>query len=261
MQIGLYAHTHGLGYREGVDNRTASTPAATLQPAAVAADAERSGFHSMWFPDHVCMPMQTGGAHVANVTGKRSYQPRHDLLDAAVVMGAVATVTTTLKLGTSVLVAPYRGPLQDIRQFTTVDVLSNGRLLLGVGEGWMAESSTALGIDPAEKGRRTVEVHRDLQAVLAGRRRLLRRRVPPLRRAVDGPETGAATAPADHLRRGVPPRRPPGGAALRRLLPAVPRPVRRAGPLPLPSGRDPPGARRDRKRPGHLHVMKRPRCT
>ncbi|MGD9751702.1 MAG: TIGR03619 family F420-dependent LLM class oxidoreductase [Acidimicrobiia bacterium] len=157
MQIGLYAHTHGLGYREGVDNRTASTPAATLQPAAVAADAERSGFHSMWFPDHVCMPMQTGSAHVANVTGKRSYQPRHDLLDAAVVMGAVATVTTTLKLGTSVLVAPYRGPLQDIRQFTTVDVLSNGRLLLGVGEGWMAEEFTALGIDPAEKGRRTVE--------------------------------------------------------------------------------------------------------
>ena len=157
MQLGLYAHTHGLGYREGEHNRTASTPAITLQPAAVAVDAERAGFHSMWFPDHVCMPIDTTSAHVANVSGKRSYQSRHDLLDAAVVMGAVATVTSTLKLGTSVLVSPYRGPLNDARQFTTVDVLSNGRLLLGVGEGWMAEEFVALGLDPAEKGRRTVE--------------------------------------------------------------------------------------------------------
>jgi probable F420-dependent oxidoreductase len=157
VQLGLYAHTHGLGYREGADNRTRSVPAALLQPALVAQEAEAAGFHSMWFPDHVCMPMETGSAHVANVTGKRSYQPRHDMLDAAVVMGAVATVTSTMLLGTSVLVAPYRGPLNDARQFTTVDVLSGGRLVLGIGEGWMAEEFRALGLDPAEKGRRTVE--------------------------------------------------------------------------------------------------------
>jgi probable F420-dependent oxidoreductase len=157
VQLGLYAHTHGLGYRDGENNRTASVPAATLQPTVVAQDAERAGFHSMWFPDHVCMPIETGSAHVANVTGTRSYQPRHDMLDAAVVMGAVATVTTTLTLGTSVLVAPYRGPLNDARQFTTVDILSGGRLVLGIGEGWMAEEFAALGLDPAEKGRRTVE--------------------------------------------------------------------------------------------------------
>ncbi|MEZ5232864.1 MAG: TIGR03619 family F420-dependent LLM class oxidoreductase [Acidimicrobiales bacterium] len=137
-----------------MDNRTASTPAATLQPAAVAPDAERSGFHSMVL-DHVCMPMQTGSAHVANVTGKLLPTPPRPARRRRG-HGAVATVTTTLKLGTSVLVAPYRGPLQDISQFTTVDVLSNGRLLLGVGEGWMAEEFTA-GHRPAEKGRRTVE--------------------------------------------------------------------------------------------------------
>ena len=157
MQLGLYAHTHGLGYREGADNRTRSVPAAQLQPALVAREAEEAGFHSMWFPDHVCMPMETGSSHVANVTGKRSYQPRHDMLDAAVVMGAVATVTSTMLLGTSVLVAPYRGPLNDARQFATVDVLSGGRLVLGIGEGWMAEEFAALGLDPATKGRRTVE--------------------------------------------------------------------------------------------------------
>ncbi len=157
MQIALYAHTHGVGYRDGEDNRTRSVPAAQLAPASVAVEAEAAGFHSMWFPDHVCMPLETGSAHVANTSGKRSYAPNHEMLDAAVVMGAVATVTTTLKLGTSVLIAPYRGPLNDVRQFTTVDVLSGGRLLLGVGAGWMVEEFAALGIEPAERGARTVE--------------------------------------------------------------------------------------------------------
>ena len=157
MQIALYAHTHGLGYREGEDNRTRSVPAPSLEPASVAVDAEAAGFHSMWFPDHVCMPLETGSAHVANTSGTRSYAPHHEMLDAAVVMGAVATVTTTLKLGTSVLISPYRGPLNDVRQFTTVDVLSNGRLILGVGAGWMVEEFEALGLEPSERGARTVE--------------------------------------------------------------------------------------------------------
>ena len=157
VQIGLYAHTHGLGYRDDEDNLTRSVPATELDPVGVAGDAERAGFHSMWFPDHVCMPLETGSAHVANTSGKRSYEARHEMLDAAVVMGAVACSTTTLKLGTSVLVAPYRGPLNDMRQLTTVDVLSNGRLLLGVGAGWMVEEFEALGIEPSTRGRRTVE--------------------------------------------------------------------------------------------------------
>ena len=157
MHVALYAHTHGLGYREGVDNRTRSVSATSLQPTAVALDAEAAGFHSMWFPDHVCMPLETASAHVANSSGKRSYAPHHEMLDAAVVMGAVATVTTTLKLGTSVLISPYRGPLNDARQFATVDVLSEGRLVLGVGAGWMVEEFEALGLEPRERGARTVE--------------------------------------------------------------------------------------------------------
>ncbi|MFT7602174.1 MAG: putative F420-dependent oxidoreductase [Acidimicrobiales bacterium] len=157
MQIALYAHTHGLGYRDGEDNRTRSVSASSLEPASVAVDAEAAGFHSMWFPDHVCMPLETGSAHVANTSGTRSYAPHHDMLDAAVVMGAVATSTTTLKLGTSVLIAPYRGPLNDARQFATVDILSGGRLILGVGAGWMLEEFEALGVAHSERGGRTVE--------------------------------------------------------------------------------------------------------
>ena len=157
MKIGLYANTHGIGYRDDVNNYTRSVPGELLKPVEVAQCAERSGFHSMWFPDHVCMPSETSSAHIANQTGARTYSSRHEMLDAAVVMGAVAASTSEIKLGTSVLVAPYRHPLSDARQFATVDVLAAGRLLFGVGAGWMAEEFEALGIGFAERGKRTVE--------------------------------------------------------------------------------------------------------
>ncbi|MDG2121842.1 MAG: LLM class F420-dependent oxidoreductase, partial [Actinomycetota bacterium] len=157
MQIGLYANTHGVGYRDNDNNYTRSVPGENLEPVAIAQTAERNGFHSIWFPDHVCMPTETNSAHIANKSGARSYSPRHEMLDGAVVMGAVASSTTRIKLGTSVLVAPYRAPLSDARQFATVDVLSGGRLLLGVGAGWMQEEFDALGIPFPERGKRTVE--------------------------------------------------------------------------------------------------------
>ena len=94
MQIGLYANTHGVGWRDATTNYTRSIPGHQLRPVEVAQAAEAAGFHSMWFPDHVCMPLATESAHIANQTGKRSYSPRHEMLDAAVVMGAVAGATT-----------------------------------------------------------------------------------------------------------------------------------------------------------------------
>lgn len=157
MQIGLYAHTHGIGHRDAAGNHTRSTAAELLDPVGVAQAAERWGFHSMWFPDHVCMPRETRSAHVTNRSGRRSYEPRHEMLDALVTMGAAASATSTLKLGTSVLIAPYRHPLSDARQLATVDVLSGGRLLVGVGAGWMRDEFDALGVPFAERGARTEE--------------------------------------------------------------------------------------------------------
>lgn len=157
MDIGLYATTHGLGYRDEVNFLVRSVAAAHTQPVQTAQLAERLGYHSMWFPDHVCMPMASTSAHVANASGTRAYEPRHTMLDAAVVMGAVAVSTRRLKLGTSVLIAPYRNPLSDARQFATIDQLSNGRLLFGVGAGWMQEEFEALGVDYAKRALQTEE--------------------------------------------------------------------------------------------------------
>ena len=84
VQIALYAHTHGIGFRDDTGNRTLSQPAASLDPVRVAQAAEAAGFHSMWFPDHVCMPAETASAHVVNASGRRSYAPRHEMLDALI---------------------------------------------------------------------------------------------------------------------------------------------------------------------------------
>jgi probable F420-dependent oxidoreductase len=111
----------------------------------------------MWFPDHVCMPLSSTSGHVINESRTRGYEPRHEMLDGAVVMGAVAAATSRLRLGTSVLIAPYRGPLNDARQLATIDVLSEGRLIAGVGAGWLEEEFAALGIAFAERAGRTDE--------------------------------------------------------------------------------------------------------
>jgi len=157
MQLGLYANTHGVFFRDEENLFGRSVPGEAMQPVEIAQLAEACRFHSMWFPDHVCMPLSSTSAHVANASRTRAYEPRHTMLDAAVVMGAVAGATRRIKLGTSVLIAPYRGPLNDARQFATVDVLSGGRLILGVGAGWLEEEFTALGLPYADRGERTVE--------------------------------------------------------------------------------------------------------
>jgi probable F420-dependent oxidoreductase len=157
MQIGMYATTHGLMYRDDANAFLRSVPAGGMQPVRIAQHIERQGFHSMWFPDHVCMPLQSASKHVANTSGQRAYESRHNMLDAATTMGAVAVSTNRLKLGTSVLISPYRHPLSDARQFATVDHLSNGRLLFGVGAGWMQEEFAAVGVPYDGRGVRTDE--------------------------------------------------------------------------------------------------------
>ena len=157
MHIGMYATTHGLMYRDDTNAFLRSMAAGAMLPVRIAQLIEQAGFHSLWFPDHVCMPLQSASEHVANTSGQRAYESHHTMLDAAVTMGAVAVSTSRLKLGTSVLISPYRHPLSDARQFATIDHLSNGRLLFGVGAGWMREEFAAVGVPYEGRGPRTDE--------------------------------------------------------------------------------------------------------
>ena len=161
MEIGLFMPTHGLGNRDEEDWFVQPTPVAELRPVAIGQRAEQLGFHSLWFGDHVTMPIAAeepgGGAWPIQRPRKREYPPRPTMLDGAVVMGAVAANTNRIKMGPAVLIAPYRGPLNDARQYATVDVLSGGRLILGVGAGWSRGEFAALGLDFEARGRMTEE--------------------------------------------------------------------------------------------------------
>ena len=147
MQIGYFMDTHGLGIRDDDDWWLQPIPASEMEPLEIARIGEENGFHSLWFSDHVAMPPQSVPITYANPdTGKRHYPARPVMLDGAAVMGAVAATTTRIKMAPSVLIAPYRPPMHDARQFSTIDHLSNGRLIMGVGAGWCREEFEGLGL-------------------------------------------------------------------------------------------------------------------
>ena len=156
MELGLFLSTHGVTNREEGDWFHQDQDVSEMRPVESAQLAERLGFHSVWMGDHVSLPEESPGS-VTPIGGKmrRHYPPRSNILDGAVVMGAIASATSRIKMGPCVLIAPYRHPLSDARQFMTVDVLSSGRLIMGVGTGWMKEEFEALGLG-FHKQRRSV---------------------------------------------------------------------------------------------------------
>jgi probable F420-dependent oxidoreductase len=127
-----------------------------LVPVAEAAD--RLGFDSLWAADHVVMSYarETEYPYPRSKT-EIAMEPGIQWLDPLLSLTLAAGVTDRVKLGTSVLVVPYRNPVILANQCSTLDVLSNGRLILGVGTGWMREEFEAIGVPPGERGARTDE--------------------------------------------------------------------------------------------------------
>lgn len=110
--------------------------------AALAAEA--LGYDSVWVSDHVVVP----DSH--NVFGDVFYDP-------LISLGFIASVTSRIELGTSVLVLPYRNPLVLAKSVSSLDALSEGRVVLGVGSGWLRGEFEALGVDYNQRGRMTDE--------------------------------------------------------------------------------------------------------
>jgi probable F420-dependent oxidoreductase len=116
---------------------------------AVAEAAESLGYSTAWAIDHLVLP--------AKVEGGYAFNPLDPFLEPITVLGALALRTSRIKLGTAVLVLPYRHPIYTAKALATVDVLSGGRLIVGVGAGWMEPEFAALGVPIAERGSRTNE--------------------------------------------------------------------------------------------------------
>jgi probable F420-dependent oxidoreductase len=121
--------------------------------AQLAARAEEVGLDSVWVTDHVVVPQ--GAALIY----------RDDMLDPLAVLPWLAGVTERITLGTSVIVLPYRSPLPVAKLLASVDVLSGGRLVVGVAVGWLEAEFAALGVPFHERGRRTDEAIELFRAV------------------------------------------------------------------------------------------------
>jgi probable F420-dependent oxidoreductase len=124
----------------------------------VAEAAERLGFDSVWAAHHVTLPYERSSKYPYGHSGTEvAMSPGMHWLDPLVTLSMVGAVTDRVRLGTSVLVLPYRNPVNLAAEAAALDVLSDGRFVLGVGSGWMREEFRALGIDPVERGARTDE--------------------------------------------------------------------------------------------------------
>jgi probable F420-dependent oxidoreductase len=127
-------------------------------PAArIARAAEAAGFESLWTGEHVVLPdPQVPPSPVP---------PETPFLDPAVALAYVAAHTRSIRLGTGIVILPQRNPLVLAKELASLDVLSNGRLIFGIGIGYLKPEFDALGIPFEEKAARSLEYLRSIVAV------------------------------------------------------------------------------------------------
>jgi len=130
-------------------------------PAAVelAQAAEAAGFDSIWTVEHVVVPHAYQSRYPYSPTGRMGPGLEDfPIPDPLIWLAYVASATRTLKLGTAILILPQRNPVVTAKAVATLDHLAGaGRVLLGIGVGWLAEEFATLGVPFADRGARTDE--------------------------------------------------------------------------------------------------------
>ena len=127
--------------------------------AQFARRAEALGFESLTISDHIVIPRAMPDNYPYHPQGQFSWQSARDYYEPLTTLTFLIGLTQRLRLGTSVLILPYRNPVLVAKMVATADALSGGRVFLGVGTGWWADEFAALGIPGhfAERGARTDE--------------------------------------------------------------------------------------------------------
>lgn len=123
-----------------------------------AQEADRLGFDSCWVSDHIVLPETVESRYPYNATGDWVPRTNTPWLDPIATLLFVAGCTENIHLGTSVMVLGYRPPIQTAKLWTTLDNLSDGRAILGIGVGWMQEEFDALGMPFDHRGARADEM-------------------------------------------------------------------------------------------------------
>lgn len=129
MKFGFYLPTRGEG---------ATTDALT----GLVTGGEQLGFHSVTIADHIVFPTQIDSKYPYTVGG--GFPGQGDAFEQLTLMSFIAAKTETLRLVTSVMIVPHRNPVVTAKMLATIDVLSRGRVTVGVGVGWLREEFEAL---------------------------------------------------------------------------------------------------------------------
>ena len=181
---------------------------------AVARMVDEAGYDGMICADHLIYPRDLRSPY-PSPTGKPGWPPETAWPDTWVLIGAMAAVTTRLRFSNAVYIAPARPLLEVAKVVATAASLSDGRVSLGVGIGWMREEYELLGQEFANRGKRLDEMIPGAAGAVAGRLGVVER--PVLPGAGDDDRAASAAAGADPVRRRVRRRAAPRGIAVRRV--------------------------------------------
>ncbi len=151
-------------------------PLASREPTLeLARYAEAAGFESIWTIEHVVIPRDYDSAYPYAEDGRFGWDIALDYPDPLMWMAVVAGATERIKLGTAILILPQRNPVVLAKELASLDALSGGRVLLGIGVGWLREEFDAIGASFGDRGRRTDEsvaamrcLWRDAEPTFAG---------------------------------------------------------------------------------------------
>jgi probable F420-dependent oxidoreductase len=122
----------------------------SIRPDRLAVAAEERGFESLWFAEHSHIPVSRASPWPG---GSELPQMYYDVMDPFVAMTAAATVTSSIRVATGIALVVQRDPIQLAKQVASLDVLSGGRVDLGVGGGWNLEEMQNHGVDPSRRWR------------------------------------------------------------------------------------------------------------
>jgi len=140
------------------------------EPAAAAQlgrAAEAAGIDSLWTVEHVIVPKEYESTYPYSASGKMAGSHEAPIPDPLIWLTWIGAATTTLKLATGIVILPQRNPAILAKEVATLDQLTQGRLLLGIGVGWLEEEFDALGVPFERRGARTDEYMAALRALWA----------------------------------------------------------------------------------------------
>jgi len=122
-------------------------PDANADPAIVAKHAEDLGFASYWVPDHIILPVKYSTPYPGNTGDGPDPEYLWRMPDPLIALMRAATATSTIEIGTAVLLVPERNPMHLAKEIASLDSYSNGRFHFGIGAGWNREECEMFGGD------------------------------------------------------------------------------------------------------------------